>query len=364
MSDRAQLLGEGPRACPFVAFDDDRDRRSDEPDHRHRCYAEPTPAPRAIAHQSAYCLSPSFAACPIFLDWAVRAAADPVPSASVAAAWAERAATPSAEQLSAFPEPAPAILESENDDLEARPGAPAPVQTPATGQASVSGPAAMRPPVARGAAIGPYTGDRASAGEPWQDAESAPTDAQPPAFLAGRHRPAEHTTGPSPRPRVPTQARPVTLPKRAPGDRDPVLASRERPRRVEAYPALRPRSRVPRIPPVAIAAVALILAAAALFLLPGLLAGPGAGPGSTATPSATVVESREPTPTPGPTATTYTVRSGDTLSGIARRFGLTVDQLICANQLVDPNRLAVDQVLIIPDAEFECPASPVPAASG
>ena len=69
-----------PRACPFVALELDRDRRSERPDYRHRCFAEPTPAPRSIAHQEAYCLSSSFAACPVFQDWAVRAAAAPVGS--------------------------------------------------------------------------------------------------------------------------------------------------------------------------------------------------------------------------------------------------------------------------------------------
>ncbi len=78
---------ESPRACPFVALELDRDRRSDKPDYRHRCFAEPTPAPRSLAHQEAYCLSPGFAACPVFQDWAVRAAARPTesvaPSASI-----------------------------------------------------------------------------------------------------------------------------------------------------------------------------------------------------------------------------------------------------------------------------------------
>lgn len=80
---------EAQRACPFVALELDRDRRSDKPDYRHRCFAEPTPAPRSIAHQEAYCLSPNFAACPIFQDWAVRAAARPAePNGSSAAAGA------------------------------------------------------------------------------------------------------------------------------------------------------------------------------------------------------------------------------------------------------------------------------------
>ena len=67
-------VGSAP-ACPFVAFEDDRDTRSTSPDHRHRCYAEPVPAPRAAAHQEAYCLSSAFPVCPTFQDWARREAA-------------------------------------------------------------------------------------------------------------------------------------------------------------------------------------------------------------------------------------------------------------------------------------------------
>src|SRR5204862_6666342 len=75
VTDRGSPLADGAPACPFVAFEDERDERSDVPDHRHRCYAVPRPEPRAFAHQEAYCLSPNFAACPIFQDWARREAA-------------------------------------------------------------------------------------------------------------------------------------------------------------------------------------------------------------------------------------------------------------------------------------------------
>src|SRR5262245_13148762 len=74
MSDRG-LPGDGPPACPFIAFEDERDERSSSPDHRHRCFAEVTPAPRALAHQEAYCLSSAFPVCPTFQDWARREAA-------------------------------------------------------------------------------------------------------------------------------------------------------------------------------------------------------------------------------------------------------------------------------------------------
>ncbi len=69
------MPGEGPPACPFIAFEDERDERSSSPDHRHRCFAEVTPAPRALAHQEAYCLSSAFPVCPTFQDWARREAA-------------------------------------------------------------------------------------------------------------------------------------------------------------------------------------------------------------------------------------------------------------------------------------------------
>ncbi len=66
---------ERPTACPFLAFEDDRDYRSDRPDHRHRCFAEAHPAPRAISHQELFCLGGAFGECPTFASWAAREAA-------------------------------------------------------------------------------------------------------------------------------------------------------------------------------------------------------------------------------------------------------------------------------------------------
>jgi LysM repeat protein len=45
---------------------------------------------------------------------------------------------------------------------------------------------------------------------------------------------------------------------------------------------------------------------------------------------------------------TYTVKPGDTLSGIADLFGVTVDDIVRANNLADPNALQVGDVLTIP----------------
>src|SRR5437899_1195265 len=90
MTEHGLPIVDAAPACPFVAFADDRDNRSDEPDHRHRCYAEIRPAPRPLAHQESYCLSSTFPACPTFQDWARREAARPRPAshAESAGRWA------------------------------------------------------------------------------------------------------------------------------------------------------------------------------------------------------------------------------------------------------------------------------------
>jgi murein DD-endopeptidase MepM/ murein hydrolase activator NlpD len=53
----------------------------------------------------------------------------------------------------------------------------------------------------------------------------------------------------------------------------------------------------------------------------------------------------------GPDGPVYVVQEGDTLSNIALRFGVTVDDLVAANGLSDPNQLSVGTQLIIPGLE-------------
>lgn len=48
---------------------------------------------------------------------------------------------------------------------------------------------------------------------------------------------------------------------------------------------------------------------------------------------------------------TYTVRSGDTFAGIARRYGLSTWELLERNPYVDPGSLMVGQVLCVPEEE-------------
>ncbi|GAB2501193.1 hypothetical protein GCM10008929_22290 [Alkalibacterium psychrotolerans] len=53
------------------------------------------------------------------------------------------------------------------------------------------------------------------------------------------------------------------------------------------------------------------------------------------------------TPPPPSTSTTYTVRSGDTLYSIARRYNTTVARLVSLNNISNPNLIRVGQVLIV-----------------
>jgi lysozyme len=45
---------------------------------------------------------------------------------------------------------------------------------------------------------------------------------------------------------------------------------------------------------------------------------------------------------------TYTIKAGDTLTAIAIKFGVTVPAIASANNITDPNRISVGQVLTIP----------------
>jgi len=60
-------------------------------------------------------------------------------------------------------------------------------------------------------------------------------------------------------------------------------------------------------------------------------------------------------PTPRSAAEQYVVQYNDTLSVIARRFQVSVEALIDANQLVNPNYLEVGQMLAIPKPELAAP---------
>jgi len=122
-------------------------------------------------------------------------------------------------------------------------------------------------------------------------------------------------------------------------------------KRGSSMPGLPNLSRV-----VGLAAI-LALAAIALFFLPGLFGVGGRSGGSsgvaTPGPSASVAPataSPAPTPVPAPTAQQYTIKQGDTLSKVAKRFGLTLDQLLAANTetIKNADKIAIGDVINIP----------------
>jgi hypothetical protein len=404
---------DGAIACPFVAFEGDRDARATSPDHLHRCYAEVRPGPRALAHQQAYCLSSAFAVCPTFQDWARREAAqarsDGLAAAAASDATADSSGTanrqaadderpgnapgPERNPPRDWASPPPwmgggssgrtGIDESTSDDqpdvvpIPPRGGGLAGsfadriANQPSGGQASDRGDRVPSPlsedlPPTPAVAPGwrePAQGEPAPHGRLAEDREDAGRveDAED----GGRDQDAEDR---------PPRARPSRSSRGAAGRTAP---SWERIPRREAYPTLKTRMGLSGLsmPPILVAVAAVVIAAAALFVLPAIL---GVGnPPATLGPSQSSSASQGsasatpivPTLVPEPTQQIYVVQSGDTMSRIAKRFGVPLATLCEANKATIPNcdKVVVGANVIIPVvAPTTVPGastSPVPAAS-
>jgi LysM repeat protein len=85
---------------------------------------------------------------------------------------------------------------------------------------------------------------------------------------------------------------------------------------------------------------------------------PSASPALTTYVRASATASREPmatatseTPAASPTPQSYTIVEGDTLLGIAERFGISLEVLMAANPGVNANFLSVGQVIQVPAGE-------------
>ena len=431
MTDRGLPSADGSPACPFVALEDDRDARADRPDHRHRCFAEAQPAPRALAHQEAYCLSSAFPVCPTFQDWARREAAHAVPgSESDAGETAALAAGASAAAVGGSGDD-PGVDEDDIDPWSQPPQDPPIEERP---RRNPPRDWAAPPPWASSGAAGAAGGAAASAGAPRDGGSSysnVPEEGQGLAGSAadrlarGEELDAEWAAKPPTRPRPtpadspaspadpdlaglvskaardaeaseshvevrppPTKAgrRPTVSSTRDKNrDRDRAAAgaaagaaanqhdgpSWEKARRYEAYPSIKARanlSGISGVPTIAILAGGVVLAAVILFFLPGVLGvgrdgGGGGGAASSASPSSSVAVSASPSPTPipAPTPQVYTIKTGDTLSKIARKFNVTLDALLAANKdtIKNPNRIRVGDEIVIPLPETQ----EVPAAT-
>ena len=382
---------EGPNACPFVALEFDRDGRSDSPDYRHRCFAEPTPAPRSIAHQEAYCLSPKFATCPVFQDWALRAAArpvDPADAADVADTGGEVAATADATPVApggiafepapeppapaSFEPPAPPDSMAEDNpfgSLAPADDEPAQEQLGAFDAQPEEPPSPYSRPDARYAA--PPEADElppeSPAFVPPPDRGAAASAAVPP-FLAGRTPRPQSTELPPPRPSQRVK-------------REEIVPSWEIDGRYGAEAGEEESGdRIGGLLTALAVIIILALGVAGVVFLPGLLAGspsktpppsfvvPSVGPSTV--PSAgsslqpTLVPTIQPTvapatdsPSPEASPHLYRIKSGDSLAKVARKFKVDVADILAANpQIQNPDHIEVGQLIVIPAG----PASPAP----
>ena len=89
-----------------------------------------------------------------------------------------------------------------------------------------------------------------------------------------------------------------------------------------------------------------------------------AGSGERVRVVVTPVDTPTATPLAAPTAApvTYVVKAGDTLSGIAALFGVSVDDIVRASDISDPNVLSEGQVLTIPGRSTE--STPTGSSTG
>lgn len=413
MTERGLPIVDAATACPFVAFEDDREARSTSPDHRHRCYAELVPSPRAAAHQEAYCLSSAFPVCPTFQDWARREAAhargegerprqalvvhaetdddrsdDPASEAGPRSSGDEERDRDRDPRHILPPDEPPIRRNPPRDWAAPPPWAPGGAGQGTTGTRRVP---AGDPEAAPGFLAGRDDGSRGLAGSaadrlaaasrpPAADdrARSPYEAAAPPddelADLVGGRRSAErpaHDYLPPRSTRRPTVSSTRSRDREREREHNAIVGpSWEHSRRYEAYPTIRSRGGLPNPPRLAVLAGALVIAAVVLFFAPALLGiGGGGGNDDPATDRPTASSSLgaaspsvEPaTPAP-PTSQVYLVEAGDTMSKIASRFGLTLEELCDANKetIPDCDKIAIGDEVTIPEkapAEFTEPSA-------
>jgi len=318
----------GPGACPFVAFEEDRDHRASSPDYRHRCFAAPEPEPRAFPHQERYCLSADFAQCPIFLDWARQEAAGVVDEGAVAAT----AAAGGAEEGGAA-----ATTAVTSDEVTAPAFLAARART---------APTADLPPSSHRAAdvsAGLWSYDGETSRSP------APTAPPPPSALGG---PA------------------VWMSRRGPSHR-----GWENPPRLESFPRLRSREEHRANQPLLFAAVGVALVMVALVVFPIIMSSRNGTPAASGSPAAlasgsgNALQSATPSDTasPGTSFMSYIVKTTDVtgLSGIAAKFNITLTTLEAANpQIANFNVIWAGMVVYVPPPGWQpSPSASAPVAS-
>jgi len=138
------------------------------------------------------------------------------------------------------------------------------------------------------------------------------------------------------------------------------------PIRLEIHAQPAPRRLPWRLVMIALGMLVLLLTAGGLWLRLSAAVAPTPAPTSTSLPTATPTDTPTPLPTETPTPTpnvtptssstpipptSYTVRYGDTLDSIARRFNTTIEVIQSFNDLEQSDVIQIGQVLLIPAAD-------------
>jgi LysM repeat protein len=318
-------LDGGPSACPFVAFEEDRDHRSSVPDARHRCFAAAEPEPRAFPHQERYCLAADFPQCPIFLDWARQEAAGVTQPGAASATGTTIG--PEVAGMAAGEEGAtPAFLAGHS---RLAPGA----AVAATASRSAEA----------GASLWSYEGETKRSSSP--SAPVAPSSLGTPAVAMARRGPSH------------------------PGW--------ENPPRLESFPRLRSRDDRRANQPLLLVVVGISILMVALISLPIILSQKGTtaigSPGSLPPNSGASQTDSSPNPSASQPATPvpsgacpgqiHPVKSGESLALIAYNNGLQLWEIIAANPSVAPrpDHLEIGWKICVPPAGFE--PTPLPSST-
>ena len=362
-----------------MALAEDRNRRADAPDKGNRCYAEPAPRQRDLAYQADFCYSKGFSSCSVFLAWAARNAAEPAYVTEAAQrAWGSGIAAPEGETRATD-------LDSDaaEGDVQAEPtpdgGLFGPPDSGEAGDGGKSGSESLD-----------WVSASAWADAPWD--ERAEVEADELAAIEelepadGEAEDGEDDSEPGDGEEATTAPKvPAALPMRR----------RRRPQRpirtrgsgewfyadpLDHEPLVRRRYSV--APPILLGVLGLLVVALVIFLLPTLLSGggdsqtgaaPSASPRTTISPTvtrapvvaATAGASVAPSPDASSKIRTYKVKRGDTLSGIAEKFGVKPIHLQCMNRILKASIVVLGARYQIPPEGFSCPrgwrtATPAP----
>ena len=357
-----------------MALAEDRDRRADAPDEGNRCYAERAPRRRDLAYQSEHCYSPEFAKCSVFLEWAARNAAQPAFISDAAQrAWGSGITAPEEPSATATPGSA------DSGAIDEAPPAP----TPEGGLFGLTDPA--DPEAVKTTEQIDWVSASAWAEAPWDEraeleAEELEELEEEEAFAAEEdedddEEAAEEATQ---APKVP-----AALPMRRRKAPQEPIRSRGSGEWIYADPPGREplvSRRYGVTPPILLAVLGILLVSIVVFLVATQLGGddqpapiaaaspsPGASfaPVATRAPAVTAAPSEEPEPSATPKPRFYRVKSGDSLTSIAVRFGVKTNHLQCLNGITNKNIVVLGSRLAIPPDGFSCPpgwrnATPAP----